>query len=97
MNLNQRLFRLAAELGDLHLHRRRPARELAEIDAIIAAKMAETDAIKALMTDADAEQRAAAAAAAQPPSLPDVPEPKEGAAHAAAPSIDAAPDRPAAE
>lgn len=79
MDLQQRLFRLAAELGDLHLHRRGPARQLVEIDAIIAAKAAEIDAVKGVLNDVAAEARAATAAAAAPPSLPDIPERKDPA------------------
>lgn len=94
MDLNQRLFRLAAELGDLHLHRRGPARQLAEIDALIAAKEAAIDVTKELLTEVVAEERAAAA---RPPQLPDVPEQKEGADHAAPPApVDAASHGPAA-
>lgn len=97
MDLSNRLFRLAAELGDLHLHRRGPTRQLAEIDALIASKEAAIDVTKQLLNDSTAEVRAAATAAAAPPALPDIPEPKEGGPDAALPApVDAAPDGPAA-
>jgi hypothetical protein len=99
-DLSQRLFRLSAELGDLHLKRRVFERQraaidgqLAQGDALIATKEHEIEVIRQLRAEAKAEADAAKNA---PPTLPDVPERPhtEGAPDVATP-LDAAPDRPA--
>lgn len=92
MQLNQRLYQLAAEIGELDMKLRESKARTEVIEKVMDKKRAELDALAALAQDV-----AAPAPVAVAPPLPDLPEPKEGGPDAPAPSapIDAGADRAA--
>lgn len=82
MDLNQRLYQLAAELGELHLKEREFEGKAEVVRKLIAKKESEVDTVMRLR-DELAERPSAGPPAQQPapqPALPDIPEPAAPAA-----------------